>query len=190
MRGVGGRAGSAVRGEPAARRRVPRGGHRTRSRLAVARWDAVAAARRPGAGSVATIGFGDPADHVDELAVGKRLLEPDRRDAVVTPGDFCPDNVIFTGAGPRFVDLEGSSVHHLAMDAAYAATPFGTCWCLFDAPAGFTTGATRPDPRRGPAPACAVTQADGRAPRWPISAAAVSSSMCALIQSMDLRLCR
>lgn len=92
------------------------------------------------------IGFGDPIEFTDELAIFDRLAEPQPRDAVVTAGDFCPDNMIFTADGPRFVDLEGSSVHHLALDAAYAWMPFGTCWCLFDAPADFAphlTGGVR-----------------------------------------------
>ena len=29
-------------------------------------------------------------------------------------------------------------MHHAAYDAAYAAMPFSTCWCVFDPPPGFT----------------------------------------------------
>ena len=29
-------------------------------------------------------------------------------------------------------------MHHVAYDAAYAAMPFSTCWCVFDPPPGFT----------------------------------------------------
>ena len=57
---------------------------------------------------------------------------------VVSPTDTCPDNAIRTADGWRFVDLEGATVHHAAYDAAYAAMPFSTCWCVFDPPPGFT----------------------------------------------------
>jgi hypothetical protein len=38
----------------------------------------------------------------------------------------------------RFVDLEGAGVRHIAYEAAYAAEPFSTCWCVFTPPAGLT----------------------------------------------------
>ncbi|MBO3101045.1 phosphotransferase [Cellulomonas fengjieae] len=65
----------------------------------------------------------------------------DRRDPasdVVSPTDTCPDNAVRTAGGWRFLDLEGATVHHAAYDAAYAAMPFSTCWCVFDPPPGFT----------------------------------------------------
>lgn len=111
-----------------------------------------------------TIGFGDPAEVADELVIFDQLAEPDPRDAVVTAGDFCPDNVIFTAGGPRFVDLEGSSVHHLALDAAYAWMPFGTCWCLYDAPADFTVHLTAAF-EQAVRPELAATLDD---PDWPL----------------------
>ena len=88
-----------------------------------------------------------PADPTleDELAAISTL---DHRDAVrdpdlpaadvVSPTDTCPDNAVRTPDGWRFLDLEGATVHHVAYDAAYAAMPFSTCWCVFDLPAGFT----------------------------------------------------
>ncbi|WP_265522271.1 hypothetical protein [Oerskovia flava] len=57
---------------------------------------------------------------------------------VVSPSDTCPDNAVRTATGWAFLDLEGSSVHHAALDAAYAALPFATCWCVLDPPPGFT----------------------------------------------------
>ncbi len=87
-----------------------------------------------------------PSDDLDdELALIATL---DHRDAVrdtgepaadvVSPTDTCPDNAVRTSQGWRFLDLEGTTVHHVAYDAAYAAMPFSTCWCVFDPPPGFT----------------------------------------------------
>lgn len=73
-----------------------------------------------------------------DLARIERLLVPDAATDVVSPGDTCPDNAVLTPQGWRFLDLEGTSVHHVAFDAAYALLPFATCWCVFDPPAGFT----------------------------------------------------
>ncbi|MHA7134374.1 hypothetical protein [Oerskovia turbata] len=58
--------------------------------------------------------------------------------AVVSPGDTCPDNAVRTPAGWVFLDLEDTSVHHPALDAAYTLMPFSTCWCVFDPPPGLT----------------------------------------------------
>lgn len=58
--------------------------------------------------------------------------------AAVTPGDTCPDNAMRTGRGWRFLDAEGATVQHLALDAAYTLLPFATCWCVFEPPPGFT----------------------------------------------------
>ncbi len=57
---------------------------------------------------------------------------------VVSPGDTCPDNAILTPTGWRFLDLEGATAQHVALDAAYMVMPFATCWCVFDPPPGLT----------------------------------------------------
>ena len=69
----------------------------------------------------------------------RRLLdEHGARDVdVVSPSDTCPDNALRTPSGWTFLDLEGTSVHHLALDAAYTLLPFATCWCVFEPPAGY-----------------------------------------------------
>lgn len=66
-------------------------------------------------------------------------LEHDASRQVLGPGDNCPDNAILTSGGVRLIDLEGTGVRHLAYEAAYAAEPFSTCWCVFTPPAGLTT---------------------------------------------------
>lgn len=76
-------------------------------------------------------------------------LERDTSRHVLGPGDTCPDNAVLTPGGVRFLDLEGAGVRHLAYEAAYAAEPFSTCWCVYTPPPGltrsmlstFTTGA-------------------------------------------------
>lgn len=81
-------------------------------------------------------------------------LEQDTRRHVLGPGDSCPDNALLTPGGVRFVDLEGAGVRHLAYEAAYAAEPFSTCWCVFAPPGGlgeamlgaFTAGAAEQVP--------------------------------------------
>lgn len=65
-------------------------------------------------------------------------LERDTRRHVLGPGDTCPDNAVLTADGVRFLDLEGAGVRHVAFEAAYAAEPFSTCWCVFSPPAGLT----------------------------------------------------
>ena len=70
-------------------------------------------------------------DLVDEL-------QHDTARHVVGPGDACPDNAVLTPAGVRLLDLEGTGVRHVAYEAAYAAEPFSTCWCVFTPPAGLT----------------------------------------------------
>src|SRR5665647_3501210 len=57
---------------------------------------------------------------------------------VVSPGDTCPDNAILTPTGWRFLDLEGATAQHVALDAAYMVMPFATCWGVFDPPPGLT----------------------------------------------------
>ncbi|OCI30457.1 aminoglycoside phosphotransferase family protein [Oerskovia enterophila] len=57
---------------------------------------------------------------------------------VVSPGDTCPDNAVLTPAGWVFLDLEDTTAHHPALDAAYTLMPFSTCWCVFDPPPGLT----------------------------------------------------
>ncbi|PZG45681.1 aminoglycoside phosphotransferase [Spongiactinospora gelatinilytica] len=44
-------------------------------------------------------------------------------------GDPCPDNVIVTRQGLRFVDLEQASLGNGLMELAYLRTGFPTCWC-------------------------------------------------------------
>ncbi|GMA22986.1 hypothetical protein GCM10025864_07450 [Luteimicrobium album] len=72
----------------------------------------------------------------DEVARMAALFAPGAAD-VVSPTDTCPDNALRTPSGWTFLDLEGTSVHHLALDAAYTLLPFATCWCVFDAPHGY-----------------------------------------------------
>ncbi len=57
---------------------------------------------------------------------------------VVSPGDTCPDNAVLTPAGWVFLDLEDTTAHPPALDAAYTLMPFSTCWCVFDPPPGLT----------------------------------------------------
>ncbi|WP_151526580.1 hypothetical protein [Serinicoccus kebangsaanensis] len=73
-------------------------------------------------------------DVVDEL-------QHDTGRHVLGPGDSCPDNAVLTPGGVRLLDLEGAGVRHLAFDAAYAAEPFSTCWCVFTPPDGLTAAA-------------------------------------------------
>lgn len=70
-------------------------------------------------------------DLVDEL-------QHDTARQVLGPGDACPDNAVLTPGGVRLLDLEGTGVRHLAYEAAYAAEPFSTCWCVFTPPPGLT----------------------------------------------------
>lgn len=65
-------------------------------------------------------------------------LEQDTRRHVLGPGDTCPDNAVLTARGVRFLDLEGAGIRHVAYEAAYAAEPFSTCWCVFTTPTGLT----------------------------------------------------
>lgn len=84
-------------------------------------------------------------------------LEQDVRRHVLGPGDACPHNAVLTPDGVRFLDLEGTGVRHAAYEAAYAAEPFSTCWCVFTPPSGltgamldaFTVGAARQLPGLG-----------------------------------------
>lgn len=90
-----------------------------------------------------------------EIQDAVEWLERDTARHVLGPGDTCPDNAVLTPSGVRFLDLEGAGVRHLAYEAAYAAEPFSTCWCVFTPPAGltrsmlstFTTGAQTHLPR-------------------------------------------
>ncbi|MFK5689877.1 hypothetical protein ACI3EY_09455 [Ornithinimicrobium sp. LYQ92] len=66
-------------------------------------------------------------------------LESDTSRQVLGPGDACPDNAVLAPDGVRLVDLERTGVRHVAYEAAYAAEPFSTCWCVFTPPAGLTT---------------------------------------------------
>lgn len=84
-----------------------------------------------------------------EIQDAVERLERDADRHVLGPGDTCPDNAVVTPAGVRFLDLEGAGLRHVAYEAAYAAEPFSTCWCVFTTPSGltgsmlaaFTTGA-------------------------------------------------
>ncbi|KQR11714.1 phosphotransferase [Cellulomonas sp. Leaf334] len=102
--------------------------------------DEPSAAARTGARMLLDDVLGLPADPVldAELDLLSTLDHRDPASDVVSPTDTCPDNAIRTPDGWRFVDLEGATVHHPAYDAAYAAMPFSTCWCVFDPPPGFT----------------------------------------------------
>ncbi|WP_163541846.1 hypothetical protein [Occultella kanbiaonis] len=72
-----------------------------------------------------------------ELAAVLGLLN-DRSTLVASPGDTCPDNALLEPDGRVvFLDLEGTDVHHPALDAAYALLPFATCWCVYEPPPGF-----------------------------------------------------
>ncbi len=72
-----------------------------------------------------------------ELARFEVVLQPGDCD-VISPTDTCPDNAVLTPSGWRFLDLEGTSVQHVALDAAYTLLPFATCWCVYDPPPGLT----------------------------------------------------
>lgn len=102
--------------------------------------DEPSAAARTGARMLLDDVLGLPADpELDaELELIATLDHRDPASDVFSPTDTCPDNAIRTADGWRFVDLEGAAVHHAAFDAAYAAMPFSTCWCVFDPPPGFT----------------------------------------------------
>lgn len=69
-------------------------------------------------------------------------LDGDEDRHVLGPGDACPDNAVITGEGVRFLDLEGAGVRHAAWEAAYAAEPFCTCWCVYGTPEGLTASMT------------------------------------------------
>lgn len=82
-------------------------------------------------------GIAAPEPVLAELARVSALLSSGSS-LVVSPGDMCPDNVVLTPDGPVFLDLEATTVRPVAFDAAYAAAPFPTCWCVYDQPPGFT----------------------------------------------------
>ncbi|TDE94777.1 hypothetical protein EXU48_08240 [Occultella glacieicola] len=72
-----------------------------------------------------------------EIATVLDLVD-DRSVLVASPGDTCPDNALLEPDGRVvFLDLEGTDVHHPALDAAYTLLPFATCWCVYDPPPGF-----------------------------------------------------
>ncbi|NUU17156.1 hypothetical protein HP550_07825 [Cellulomonas humilata] len=102
--------------------------------------DEPSAAARVGVRRLLDDVLGLPADReIDtEIDVIATLDHRDPASDVVSPTDTCPDNAVRTPDGWRFLDLEGATVHHVAYDAAYAAMPFSTCWCVFDPPPGFT----------------------------------------------------
>lgn len=98
-----------------------------------------------------------------ELTDAVDWLEQDSQRHVLAPGDSCPDNALLTPAGVRLVDLEGAGVRHAAYEAAYAAEPFSTCWCVFAPPDGLT------DQMLGEFTRAASEQLPGLAedPAWP-----------------------
>lgn len=102
--------------------------------------DEPSAAARVGVRRLLDDVLGLPADPAieGELDAIATLDHRDPATDVVSPTDTCPDNALRTSDGWRFVDLEGAAVHHVAYDAAYAAMPFSTCWCVFDPPPDFT----------------------------------------------------
>lgn len=103
-----------------------------------ARDEGVAALLSRGARALEELGgaAGTPAGLSDEVARMATLSAPGPAD-VVSPSDTCPDNALRTPSGWTFLDLEGTSVHHLALDAAYTLLPFATCWCVFEPPASY-----------------------------------------------------
>ncbi len=109
--------GGAVAEDREARRGFPRRG--------LMRLDEVGATRHASAATAEIL------DVVD-------WLERDERRHVLGPGDTCPDNAVLAPEGVRFLDLEGTGVRHAAYEAAYAAEPFSTCWCVFTPPPGLT----------------------------------------------------
>ena len=44
-------------------------------------------------------------------------------------GDPCPDNVLWTAAGPRLIDFEAGGVGQALLDGVYAEMAFPSCWC-------------------------------------------------------------
>lgn len=103
-------------------------------------WDAERAVRSGTGRLLALLGEdATPSDALEaDLAAMRGELRADPAARVVSPGDTCPDNALRTPSGWRFLDLEGTSVHHVALDAAYALLPFPSCWCVFDPPPGLT----------------------------------------------------
>ena len=45
-------------------------------------------------------------------------------------GDPCPDNVRLVAGDCRIFDFEASSIGSVALDAAFLAAPFPSCWCF------------------------------------------------------------
>lgn len=74
-----------------------------------------------------------------ELAGVVDWLDRDTAKHVLSPGDTCPDNAVLTPGGVRFLDLESTGLRHVALEAAYCAEPFSTCWCVFTPPEGLTS---------------------------------------------------
>jgi hypothetical protein len=61
-----------------------------------------------------------------------RLAAPTGR--ALLHGDPCPGNDLYTGAGVRFVDLEGAALGDGLTELAYLRIGFPTCWCVTDIP--------------------------------------------------------
>ena len=65
----------------------------------------------------------------DVVSVCERALAEDDISAL-THGDTCPDNVLLTEDGARFIDFELAGFRHPMLDGVYARVPFATCWCV------------------------------------------------------------
>lgn len=77
------------------------------------------------ADEVAVLALPEPSEDDDPFTASK---------ITVGAGDFCPDNVIMSDVGPRIIDLEASSVIHVAAAGIDVVQPFSTCWCLASLP--------------------------------------------------------
>lgn len=109
-------------------------------------------AAMPGAGLDAMADWGVRHAEAARAEVSDALTEllADSTRQVISAGDTCPDNAVLTEPAVRFLDTEGTAVHPVAIDAAYALQPFSSCWCVFTPPSGlreamlaeFTAGAS------------------------------------------------
>ncbi|MDQ2706898.1 MAG: hypothetical protein M3Z25_04370 [Actinomycetota bacterium] len=55
-----------------------------------------------------------------------------------SPSDSCPDNILVTSKGIRFVDFEWGCFRDVVLDAAYTRVPFPACESSFALPAGMS----------------------------------------------------
>jgi hypothetical protein len=78
---------------------------------------------------LARIGLdGDAAlrDELDELASAFAGAGPFQ---AYIHGDPCPDNVLWTAAGPRLIDFEAGGIGQALLDGVYGEMAFPSCWC-------------------------------------------------------------